>query len=77
MCIRDSSISSRYNHLGQLTQIEDASGTRTVTYNQYNEQEMETTAGLAASVLTPVSYTHLDVYKRQRFLLTGLTPPLA
>lgn len=46
------SISSRYNHLGQLTQIEDASGTRTFTYNQYNEQETETTAGLAASVLT-------------------------
>lgn len=51
------SISSRYNHLGQLTQIEDASGTRTFTYNQYNEQEMETTAGLAASVLTPPPVT--------------------
>ena len=46
------SISSRYNHLGQLTQIEDASGTRTFTYNQYNEQETETTAGLAASAVT-------------------------
>ena len=46
------SISSRYNHLGQLTQIDDAAGTRTFTYNQYNEQETETTAGLAASVLT-------------------------
>ncbi len=46
------SISSLYNHLGQLTQIDDASGTRMFTYNQYNEQETETTAGLAASVLT-------------------------
>ena len=46
------SISSLYNHLGQLTQIDDASGTRMFTYNQYNEQETETTAGLVASVLT-------------------------
>ena len=46
------SISSLYTHLGQLTQIDDASGTRMFTYNQYNEQETETTAGLAASVLT-------------------------
>ena len=46
------SISRLYNHLGQLTQIDDASGTRMFTYNQYNEQETETTAGLAASVLT-------------------------
>lgn len=44
-------ITSRYNHLGQLTQIADASGTRSFTYNQYNEQESETTAGLAASAL--------------------------
>ena len=51
-------ITSQYNHLGQLTQIADASGTRSFTYNQYNEQESETTAGLAASVLT-TSRDHL------------------
>lgn len=44
-------ITSQYNHLGQLTQIADASGTRSFTYSQYNEQESETTAGLAASAL--------------------------
>ena len=75
-----------YNHLNLLTQVADDSGTRTLAYNQYNEAESETTAGLAASALNylrdglgrssgyslhygegivPVSYTHLDVYKRQ------------
>ena len=28
-----------YNHLGQLTQIVDAAGVRTISYNQYGEQE--------------------------------------
>ena len=28
-----------YNHLGQLTQVTDAAGVRTITYNQYGEQE--------------------------------------
>ena len=40
-----------YNHLNLLTQVADDSGTRTLAYNQYNEAESETTAGLAASAL--------------------------
>lgn len=40
-----------YNHLGLPTQVTDDSGTRTWAWNQYNEMESETTAGLAASVL--------------------------
>ena len=30
-----------YNHLGQLTQVIDAAGTRTIGYNQYGEQESD------------------------------------
>ena len=30
-----------YNHLGQLTQVIDAAGTRTIGYNQYGEQETD------------------------------------
>ena len=40
-----------YNHLNLLTQVTDDSGTRTLAYNQYNEAESETAAGLAASAL--------------------------
>jgi len=40
-----------YNHLNLLTQVADDSGTRMLAYNQYNEAESETTAGLAASAL--------------------------
>lgn len=40
-----------YNHLNLLTQITDDSGTRTVSYNQYNEAVQEITAGLVASRL--------------------------
>ena len=34
-----------YNHLGQLTQSADASGTRVYVYNNYNEVESETLTG--------------------------------
>ena len=34
-----------YNHLGQLTQSADASGTRVYIYNNYNEVESETLTG--------------------------------
>ena len=30
-----------YNHLGQLTQVVDDAGTRTIGYNAYNEQETD------------------------------------
>ena len=30
-----------YNHLGQLTQVTDAAGTRTISYNQYGEQDSD------------------------------------
>ena len=30
-----------YNHLGQLTQVTDAAGTRTLSYNAYGEQESD------------------------------------
>ena len=33
--------SNAYNHLGQLTQVMDAAGTRTISYNQYGEQESD------------------------------------
>ena len=41
-----------YNHLGQPTQITDASGTRTFRYNQYGELESEQIAGLVESIVT-------------------------
>ncbi|MCC8147580.1 RHS repeat-associated core domain-containing protein [Akkermansia sp.] len=34
-----------YNHLGLMTQIVDASGTRTITYTAYNEPESESLEG--------------------------------
>ena len=40
-----------YNHLNLLTQVTDDSGTRTFSYNQYNEAVQENTAGLVASRL--------------------------
>lgn len=40
-----------YNHLNLLTQVTDDSGTRTVSYNQYNEAVQENTAGLVAGRL--------------------------
>ncbi|SEH88843.1 RHS repeat-associated core domain-containing protein [Akkermansia glycaniphila] len=41
-----------YNHLGQPTQITDASGARTFRYNQYGEVESEQTEGPVESILT-------------------------
>ncbi len=38
-----------YNHLGQLTQTVDASGTRVYVYNNYNEIESETHTALGAT----------------------------
>lgn len=40
-----------YDHLNLLTQVRDDSGTRTLSYNQYNEAVQENTAGLVASRL--------------------------
>ena len=45
-----------YNHLGQLTQVTDAAGTRTLSYNSYGEQESDS---LAAD-----SVTHLITENR-------------
>ena len=41
-----------YNHLAQMTRVTDDAGTREFSYNQYNELEAETTAGLAPGILT-------------------------
>ena len=54
------SITATYNHLGQLTGITDASGTRSFTYNQYGEVEGESTLGLVESSLAAVK----DAYGR-------------
>ncbi|WP_448806720.1 RHS repeat domain-containing protein [Akkermansia sp.] len=54
------SITAAYNHLGQLTGITDASGTRSFTYNQYGEVEGESTLGLVESSLAAVK----DAYGR-------------
>ena len=54
------SITAAYNHLGQLTGITDASGTRIFTYNQYGEVEGESTLGLVESSLAAVK----DAYGR-------------
>ena len=54
------SITAVYNHLGQLTGITDASGTRSFTYNQYGEMEGESTLGLVESSLAAVK----DAYGR-------------
>lgn len=40
-----------YNHLGQLTNVTDALGTRTFSYNQYGEKDSENTSGLYDSIL--------------------------
>ncbi|MCD8062812.1 MAG: RHS repeat-associated core domain-containing protein [Akkermansiaceae bacterium] len=45
------SIGYTYNHFNLLTQVTDDYGSRTVTWNQYNERESETTAGLVSSEL--------------------------
>lgn len=44
-------IAYAYNHLGQVTKVTDALGTRTFSYNRYGEKEREQTSGLYASVL--------------------------
>lgn len=54
------SITAVYNHLGQLTGITDASGTRSFTYNQYGEVEGESTLGLVESSLAAAK----DAYGR-------------
>lgn len=41
-----------YNHLAQMTRVTDDAGTREFSYNQYNELEAETTAGLVPGILT-------------------------
>ncbi len=53
-------IACQYNHLCQIIRVSDAGGTRAFAYNSYGEQESETTAGLAAGVLT----TTRDFYGR-------------
>lgn len=45
-------IAYAYNHLGQISSVTDALGTRTFSYNQYGEKESENTSGLYTSVLT-------------------------
>lgn len=41
-----------YDHLGRMTGITDASGTRSFSYNRYGEADGESTLGLAESSLT-------------------------
>ena len=54
------SIRYEYNHLGLKILAIDAAGTRTFTYDEWNELVSETTSGLVSSVLT---YTK-DTYGR-------------
>ena len=48
-----------YNHLGQLTQVTDAAGTRSIGYNTYGEQETDS--------LTADNVTHLITETRDEF----------
>ena len=48
-----------YNHLGQLTQVVDDAGTRTITYNAYGEQESDS--------LNPGTHTHLITEQRDSY----------
>ena len=48
-----------YNHFGQLTQLTDAAGTRSIGYNAYGEQETDS--------LTADSVTHLITESRDEF----------
>lgn len=53
-------ISAVYDHLGRITRVTDASGTRSFTYNQYGEADGESTLGLVESSLSAVK----DAYGR-------------
>ena len=59
-------ISYTYNHLGQLTQVTDDAGTRTIGYNTYGEQE---TDSLLAGNITHLITETRDVMGRS----TGFT----
>lgn len=45
-------IAYAYNHLGQVSSVTDALGTRTFSYNRYGEKESENTSGLYVSLLS-------------------------
>ncbi len=50
----------QYNHLGQLTQVTDDAGTRTIGYNRYGEQETD-------SLTTADGVMHLITEKRDTY----------
>ncbi len=67
-----------YNHLGQLTQVVDDAGTRTIGYNAYGEQESDslnagTHTHLMQTLSMPNNMTLTQSYASQRDLLTGMS----
>ena len=69
-----------YNHLGQLTQVTDAAGVRTIGYNQYGEQETDSLlAGGKTHLITETrdtmgrstGYTYVKDGSTQQTVTTG------
>ena len=60
MCIRDSSSSNKASG-AKAAEISD-------TENSVTELSTDTITAVSGKRMLPVSYTHLDVYKRQLFM---------
>ncbi len=52
-------ITYTYNHLGQVTSITDAAGTRTFSYNEYSELESDTSSINTTSIQVTESYDEM------------------
>ena len=69
MCIRD-----RFNYQGKCINILDTPGHQDFSEDTYRTlmaadsavMVIDAAKGVEAQTIKPVSYTHLDVYKRQR-----------
>ncbi|MFR9535070.1 MAG: RHS repeat-associated core domain-containing protein, partial [Rikenellaceae bacterium] len=61
-------ITYTYNHLGQVTSITDAAGTRTFAYNEYSELESDTSAIDTTNIQVAESYDEMGRSNGYRFI---------
>ncbi|MFR9535056.1 MAG: RHS repeat-associated core domain-containing protein [Rikenellaceae bacterium] len=61
-------ITYTYNHLGQVTSITDAAGTRTFAYNTYGQMLSDTTSIYSTNIQVTESYDEMGRSNGQRFI---------
>ena len=78
MCIRDR-LTQSLQLLGEVTNTQERAASLEAYYDQKKEELTKALAGtdtpsvyLAGTGSVPVSYTHLDVYKRQHYNSQGV-----